>query len=382
MSKREKTFSIISIVLNILTIGAVIGSFVYSFFLTGEEALMAKGFKSLKFYTVLSNLLLAILTVPLLVHEIMGLKDENKSVPLYATILKFLGVAGTTITFLTVVCFLSPMEVINGGSYFTMFIGSNFIYHLVAPLLALISFTIFESNSHLKFKETPFGLISVVAYAIFYILNLKFHFMTNGKDNVYDWYGFLGNDGNRSIWIVVVIMLVASYAICLLLWALKLLFGHLLFAKVPMPIEEKAETEKQEESKENEKIEETKEPEQVKEEEPKKEAQSEESEDKPEETQEPSDEEIDVEIDDTNEDKNQKSSTKIPSNKTNTYNGKTRTYHISKVEGKGWQVKLATGKKAIKYFPTQKEAIAYAKSLSLSQGGSVRIHSVKGKMRK
>ncbi len=307
MSKKEKAFSMISIILNILTIAAVIGSFIYSFFLTGEEALMAKGFKSLRFYTVLSNLLLAIFSVPLLVHEIISLKHEGKNVPQYATILKFLGVTGTTITFLTVVCFLSPMEVINGGSYFTMFIGSNLIYHLVAPVLALISFTIFESNSRLKFKETPFGLISVVAYAVFYILNLKFHFTTNGKDGVYDWYGFLGNDGNRSIWIVVIVMLVASYAICLLLWALKLLFGHLFFAKIPMPIEEKVEIEKQEESKKGEEIEETKESEEVKEEESKEEIKEETSsevnEDESVDVQESSDEEVDVEIDDANDEK-------------------------------------------------------------------------------
>jgi hypothetical protein len=49
---------------------------------------------------------------------------------------------------------------------------------------------------------------------------------------------------------------------------------------------------------------------------------------------------------------------------------------------KQWQVKLATGQKAIKLFSTQEEAINYAKGLVKTQGGSIRVHSLKGKMRK
>ncbi len=60
-----------------------------------------------------------------------------------------------------------------------------------------------------------------------------------------------------------------------------------------------------------------------------------------------------------------------------------RVYHISrqKMVGK-WQVKLATSNKVIKFFDTQYEAINFAKALVKTQGGSIRIHSVKGKMRK
>ncbi len=372
MSKKEKGFLITSLIINILTIFAVIGSFVYSFFLTGEMALTAKGLNSLRFYTVISNLLLAILAIPLVINEFISLKKNELKISAYASGLKFLGVAGTTITILTVACFISPMEVKNGGSYLTTFQGPNLIYHFISPLLALVSFCVFESNQKLKFRKTPYGLISILAYASFYILNIKFHYTTNGIDGVYDWYGFLGKDGNRSIWLVAIIVILASYLVCILLWALKLAFGHLFFAKEPMPISE--ETPGQEiETKDN-KMEETVENNEAKVNEVQEEQPSEEN-------SESSEEEIDVEITE-NEEKSQKSPTKTPSNKANTYNGKTRTYHISKVEGKGWQVKLATGKKAIKFFSTQKEAIAYAKSLSLSQGGSVRIHSVKGKMRK
>jgi len=61
----------------------------------------------------------------------------------------------------------------------------------------------------------------------------------------------------------------------------------------------------------------------------------------------------------------------------------TRVYHITKQADSGmWQVKLAKGAKAIKLFDTQAEAIAFTKGLVESRGGSYRIHSIKGKIRK
>ena len=47
-----------------------------------------------------------------------------------------------------------------------------------------------------------------------------------------------------------------------------------------------------------------------------------------------------------------------------------------------WQVKLAHGEKAIKLFATQAEAIRFVKDLVKTQGGSIRVHSLKGKIRK
>ena len=68
--------------------------------------------------------------------------------------------------------------------------------------------------------------------------------------------------------------------------------------------------------------------------------------------------------------------------KASSFNGGARVYHISKHPSGQWQIKLATSDKVIKILPTQAEAIAYAKGLVESRGGSVRVHSVKGKIRK
>lgn len=59
-----------------------------------------------------------------------------------------------------------------------------------------------------------------------------------------------------------------------------------------------------------------------------------------------------------------------------------KTYHVAKRTDGKWQVKLANGQVAIKLFDTQKEAIEYAEKLAKNQEGSIRVHSVKGKIRK
>ncbi len=61
-----------------------------------------------------------------------------------------------------------------------------------------------------------------------------------------------------------------------------------------------------------------------------------------------------------------------------------RVYHISRHKQDGrWQVKFANGQRALKITDTQAEAIVYAKQLIKKYGGgSLRVHSVKGRIRK
>lgn len=82
-------------------------------------------------------------------------------------------------------------------------------------------------------------------------------------------------------------------------------------------------------------------------------------------------------------DENEKVSDKIKESSNEETIRTVRVYHISHhpTEDK-WQVKLAKGEKAIKLFDTQLEAIEYAKELSKNQGGSIRLHSVAGRIRK
>lgn len=59
-----------------------------------------------------------------------------------------------------------------------------------------------------------------------------------------------------------------------------------------------------------------------------------------------------------------------------------KRYHITQREDEKWQVKCEGAEKALKLFDTQKEAIAYAKTVADNQEGSIVIHKVDGSIRK
>lgn len=64
------------------------------------------------------------------------------------------------------------------------------------------------------------------------------------------------------------------------------------------------------------------------------------------------------------------------------YNGP-KVYHITKRMSDGkWQIKFNKGKKAIKLFDTQAQAIDYAKALAQNQEASIMIHKEDGTFRK
>ena len=60
-----------------------------------------------------------------------------------------------------------------------------------------------------------------------------------------------------------------------------------------------------------------------------------------------------------------------------------KVYHITKRASDGkWQVKFNKGKKAIKLFETQAEAIEFAKRLAVNQEASIMIHKEDGSFRR
>ena len=60
-----------------------------------------------------------------------------------------------------------------------------------------------------------------------------------------------------------------------------------------------------------------------------------------------------------------------------------KVYHITKRMSDGkWQIKFNNGKKAIKLFDTQLQAIDYAKALAINQEASIMIHKEDGTFRK
>lgn len=391
----DKKTRLVSIVINFaILIMTLISWFCMMFMSNGN--LSSSGIGSLKYFTVLSNLLVGIASGIFAVFKLIDLKND-KSVPIWAMLLKYSATVSVTLTLLVVVFYLAPVEVINGGSYFSMFLGANLFFHFIIPVIAILDFVLLEFKPSLQFKYSVTGLIPMFLYAIFYLFNVSLKLVASEFDGIktYDWYGFFGDGNIIRIIIVILIMLLATYLISLVIYFLNTLSRH-HFIGYDNDEGEVVSVEEDNSTNESNVLEE------------------EIIEDKivghvgdgtvvdnmdkkiVKNSYDGYDEVVETYTTDTGtihtitkkvikeyKEEQKKATSTRNTAKINRYKNGARTYHISRhIFSNGWQVRLANGEKAIKLFNTQKEAIDYAKKLVTTQGGSIRIHSKKGKLRK
>lgn len=84
-----------------------------------------------------------------------------------ASLLKYMGVCVTTLTFLVVVCILVPMQGIQ-----MLYMGNFIFFHLICPILLFISF-VFIDAYQLDDNDYKLGILPTVIYStIVIILNI------------------------------------------------------------------------------------------------------------------------------------------------------------------------------------------------------------------
>jgi hypothetical protein len=311
-------------------------------------------------YTNLSNILLLVAAIITLVASVVAYKNK-KEAPLWVTAINFIATVSVLTTFIVVMTLLLPQTGVS------ILAWPTFLFlHAIDPVLAFLAFAFIEVTPELKKKQAWLCLIPLVLYA-----GVVAPLASLGKiDDPYAMIHLLDVTSAPALeitWKWCAIFFGTFVVGFLLLW-LRQAMAHLL-------VKPEAEAPKEDNSWKEEKKEEPA---------PAQEDRG------PQAT--PShevaaddvvvvqDEEGSEEAEEAEEAKEEEEEKKT--NPTG-YMNRPRVYHIAKQDTTGkWQVRLATGQKAIKLFDTQEEAINYAKGLVKSQGGSIRVHSLKGKTRK
>ena len=141
----------------------------------------------LKYFTIESNLFMAIMSVLFAIDEIKILKGKIKEISLTKYVFKL------------------------------VIMNSNLFFHLIIPLLSIIVFTIFEKTNKLSFIHTLYGLIPLALYGIVYMPNVITH-MHNGQISTqYDFYNYF----QKGILVAVIaftVQYIVMYLITCLLW--------------------------------------------------------------------------------------------------------------------------------------------------------------------
>ena len=156
-----------------------------------------------RYFTVQSNLLCALCSIVVLIAWTRG------ALPLWAILLKFVGTVAVSVTLLTVFLFLGPVS----GEWKLLLSGPDLFWHLVCPLLAIISLCAFE-RTDFGFPWVLLGLIPTALYGAWYFYRVVY---VPAERRMEDFYGF-NKDGKwlRSILMMLGISLIASVG----LWAL------------------------------------------------------------------------------------------------------------------------------------------------------------------
>ena len=174
---------------------------------------------ALRFFTVDSNILLGITAIVAAIDEKRVLDGKKDSVSASTSIAKLVGTVGVTLTMIVTVFYLVPTTAAAYG-VFALFTYSNFFFHLVNPILAIITFLFFEQTDRIAFKHTFTGVIPMLIYAVYYVGIALAHSHNGVIAKGYDWYGFFVF-GTESAVIIVPILILLTYGISFLLWKLN-----------------------------------------------------------------------------------------------------------------------------------------------------------------
>lgn len=148
------------VILNLLVFLITAGLLVW-LYLKVHKTMPEKFRQAFRYFTCLSNILCAAACLLTAVFAAAG------EIPGWVWLLKFVGTAAVTLTMLTVFLFMAPS--IGKGWAKELLTGqpSDFFMHLVNPILALVSFCVFEKRG-MSFLQALPGVIPIILYGILY----------------------------------------------------------------------------------------------------------------------------------------------------------------------------------------------------------------------
>ena len=203
--KNRRTRAILAIISNciiILTTAAIS----VSFFLLGTDE--TANFAAFHYFTTLSNLLAALTAVPLILCLCRGLRKNQFDIPAWIHSLRFVGTTAVTVTITTVLFFLAPQ--FHFAPF--LFVGINFFLHILNPILAILSFVLFEADSGIPKKSLPLAVLPTLLYGIVYVVMVVFIGEENGG-----WRDFYGFNIGGFWYISMAVMLAGTFALAALL---------------------------------------------------------------------------------------------------------------------------------------------------------------------
>lgn len=178
-----------------------------------HSPLASSGLASLRYFTVLSNLLEGITAA---IFCFLILTDRQ---PRWSELLKLMAASSVALTFLTVMLFLGPLY-----GYPAMFRGANLFFHLIIPVLSMAEYCIVFLPRRFDRKDKYLAAVPMLLYGCGYLINIAVNGV--GKwPHTNDWYGFLNWGFPVGIVIFLVLILITMITAFLLQFICRITHG-------------------------------------------------------------------------------------------------------------------------------------------------------------
>ena len=172
------------------------------------------GLQTFGYFTVQSNVFMAIVSLAFAIKEIQLLKGRITKIPFKYYILKMIAVTAIGLTFFVVFIIFS---ILLKNGVLSLIRNSNLFFHCIIPVTSIINFIFFEKTDTIKLKYTFFGLIPTILYEMYYTSNVLLNMKDGKVSPSHDWYYFAQNGLLIAISIPFMILGI-TYIIALIIW--------------------------------------------------------------------------------------------------------------------------------------------------------------------
>ena len=180
----------------------------------GTKSYGGYGIYILVYFTVDSNLLAAAASLAVSAAALRRLRKPERPYPRCVGLFKLLGTTAVSVTMSTILFWLGPPDDFVGA-----FDNVSLYFHLIAPLLAIVTYIFCDRHEPLPFRYTFFSVLPTALYGTYYAVMVVY---------VHHWKDFYHFYAGGYWPVSAVIMLVVSYSIGLFLWG-----AHRLFFRLP-----------------------------------------------------------------------------------------------------------------------------------------------------
>ena len=165
------------------------------------------GWATFRYFTTDSNLLCGLASLLTAGFSLPMLLGKTERVPRSILLLKYFGTCAVSLTFTVVILFLGPVF-----GYGSMYGDASFYMHGVIPILAMVSWIVFDRGYRPKLWAVPAAMVFVAVYGIVYYFQVVIRGVSHGG-----WRDFYAFTHGGKWWLSILLIGIGAAILCILM---------------------------------------------------------------------------------------------------------------------------------------------------------------------